>query len=408
MTKEIRELRSQKSELIVKAKAALAEGKTPEVKELNAQITALNDKLEVAERLHDEEQRNITSENRKIQTLPAAHAADPPATDATKDMRASNEYMRSFFMALGMGVNANTGRGIEDLKPLYDALSTTGGAPVGEDGGFLLPVDFDNLIWTLRRDFTALAELVTVENVQTYTGWRAIERLANTAGFASMTELVNMAEVTGEPKFDKITYTMTDYGGYMPVANSFLADASVNVMTYLARWMARKAVNTENALILAKWLAMSPTTFDKTKLLDTLKTALNVTLDPAISVRANIVMNQDAFNFLDTMKDAEGNYLLKPDVTNSTVYTLKGRPVKLVSNSILTTRSAGGHTYAPIILGDFTEQLDLFRRTPYEMASTTIGGVAWRQNATEVRGIVRLDIQAIDAAAATKLEIQLT
>jgi HK97 family phage major capsid protein len=201
---------------------------------------------------------------------------------------------------------------------------------------------------------------------------------------------------------------MTDYGGYMPVANSFLADAGVNVMTYLAKWMARKSVNTENALILAKWLAMSPTTFDKTKLLDSLKKALNVTLDPAISVRANIVMNQDAFNFLDTMKDSEGNYLLKPDVTNPTAYTLKGRPVKLVSNAILTTRSAGGHTYAPIIIGDFTEQLDLFRRTPYEMASTTIGGVAWRQNATEVRGIVRLDIQSIDDAAATKLEIQLT
>jgi HK97 family phage major capsid protein len=403
MTKEIRELRSQKSELVVKAKAALAEGKTAEVKELNAQITVLNDKLEVAERLYDEEQRNINPADNQPQTKMELKAPDP-----SKDMRTSNEYMRSFFLALGMGVNANTGKGIEGLKPLYDAISATGGTPAGEDGGFLLPVDFDNLIWTLRRDFTALADLVTVENVQSYTGWRAVERFSNTAGFASMTELVNMAEVTGEPKFDKITYTMTDYGGYMPVANSFLSDTSVNVMNYLAKWMARKAVNTENALILAKWLAMSPVTFDKTKLLDSLKIALNVTLDPAISARANIVLNQDAFNFLDTMKDAEGNYLLKPDVTNPTAYTLKGRPVKLVSNAILSTRNASGHTYAPIILGDFTEQLDLFRRTPYEMASTTIGGVAWRQNATEVRGIVRLDLQTIDAAAATKLEIQLT
>ena len=81
--------------------------------------------------------------------------------------------------------------------------------------------------------------------------------------------------------------------------------------------------------------------------------------------------------------------------------------MKLVSNAILANRTAAGKTYAPIILGDFKEQLDLFRRTPYEMASTTVGGVAWRQNATEVRGIVRLDLQTIDTAAATKLEIQL-
>lgn len=401
MTRQERELRAQKADLVAKAEAALAANQTKDLKDFNGQIKELNDKIEAVIQLQDESEKNAPKDK---------GAKDPAIAldDKTVALRASSEYMRSFFTALGMGVNAKTGRGIEGLKPLYDALSTTGGAPAGEDGGFLLPVDFDNMIWTMRRDFTALAELVTVENVQTYTGWRAIEQSANLAGFASMTELVNMTEVTGEPKFDKITYTIADYGGYLPVANSFLSDANIGVMTYLARWFAKKAVNTENALILAKWLAMSPTAFDKTKVLDSLKTALNVTLDPAISVRANIVMNQDAFNFLDGMKDAEGNYVLKPDVTNPTAFTLKGRPVKLVSNAILATRSGGGHTYAPIIVGDFKEQLDLFRRTPYEMASTTIGGVAWRQNATEVRGIVRLDIQTIDAAAATKLEIQLT
>ena len=47
----------------------------------------------------------------------------------------------------------------------------------------------------------------------------------------------------------------------------------------------------------------------------------------------------------------------------------------------------------------------LFRRDPLEVASTDIGGNAWRNDAPEVRGLIRLDAVVMDAAAAIKREI---
>lgn len=66
------------------------------------------------------------------------------------------------------GKSSATHQSVEDLAIMHSmpnmrVLVAAGGTPAGEDGGFLLPVDFDNLIWTLRRDYTARADLVTVE-----------------------------------------------------------------------------------------------------------------------------------------------------------------------------------------------------------------------------------------------------
>ncbi|MNO10239.1 hypothetical protein D3C81_2339740 [compost metagenome] len=47
----------------------------------------------------------------------------------------------------------------------------------------------------------------------------------------------------------------------------------------------------------------------------------------------------------------------------------------------------------------------LFQGKTLEVASTNIGGNAWVTDSTEVRGIMRLDAQKMDSAAAIKREI---
>ena len=132
-----------------------------------------------------------------------------------------------------------------------------------------------------------------------------------------------------------------------------------------------------------------------------LKTALNRTLDPAISATAHFVTNQDGFNALDQLVDGNKRPLLQPDPTGSTGKLLFGRGITVVSNGILKTATSK----APIYFGDFTQYATLFRRQPLEIASTDIGGNAWKTNSTEVRAITRLDAQVFDSEAAAAVSL---
>ena len=49
---------------------------------------------------------------------------------------------------------------------------------------------------------------------------------------------------------------------------------------------------------------------------DDIKKALNVTLGQAFKATSAIVTNDDGLQWLDTLKDNEGKYLLQPDPAN--------------------------------------------------------------------------------------------
>ncbi|MBC2855613.1 phage major capsid protein [Cetobacterium sp. 2A] len=46
------------------------------------------------------------------------------------------------------------------------------------------------------------------------------------------------------------------------------------------------------------------------------KDIMDVTLDPSISALAKVITNQDGFNYLNKLKDSQGNYLLEKDPKN--------------------------------------------------------------------------------------------
>ena len=180
---------------------------------------------------------------------------------------------------------------------------------------------------------------------------------------------------------------------------------------YISNFYARKYVLTRNELALAALDKLTAGAIKKTDdALALLKTALNVELDPEISVLSTILTNQSGFNYLDSLKDDNGRPLLMPDPTQSTGYLFKGRPVKVASNAVLPNRTvtdtgATKGDYYPIYVGNFEQYATLFTRQALELASTDVGGSAFRTNSIEVRGIARLDCQIFDAAAAVKKEI---
>ena len=339
---------------------------------------------------------------------------DKPEPKETKELRASEAYKDAFIAALRSGATPdsvkNGHHSAEKFGLLMNALSTTGGTPEGAEGGFLNPIEFDNMIHERMRQFIDLADprYFNVETVTAYSGWRAIETKTAELPFGTLTELDVLGDddETESPTFEKVDYTVVDKGGFLRVSNSFLQDTPTNVMAYLARWFGKKVVLTNNAMLLALVNALTPTAVtDYKKLLGSLKTALNKSLDPAISARAKIYTNQSGFDLLDQLDDGTGRPLLQPDPSSLTTKRALGREVVVLSDAHWANLS--GPARARIAIGDGTEFATFFRRMAFEMATTTVGGSAWRSNSTEVRGIMRADAKTMDDDAMVLLAVTL-
>lgn len=378
---------------------------------------ALQDSLEAAKREYDDANKLYLSLLAVAQdnTDPAQRfvpLGGDPEPKEVKDLRASHEYMQDWLAAFRNGVtpkSVSSGQhNAERYQRLVAALTETGGSPAGEDGGFLNPVDFDEKIHELMRKYVDLANSVNVENVTTLTGWRVIEQFAAALPLTkSSTEMEERTTEGEQPKFNKVDFSLEEYRDYLFVSNTLMQDTPINIINYLSKWFSKKVVLTNNLLVLTLVNAITPsaTVTDVTKLLSTIKTVLNKTLDPAFSASASIFTNQSGLDLLDQLEDGTGRPLMQPDPTNATAWRIKGRPVVYLSDAHwanLTTPIR-----ARIAIGDGVEYMTLFRRNAFEFASTNIGGKAWRSNSTEVRGIARYDAAELDTGAMKLLTVQI-
>lgn len=344
--------------------------------------------------------------------VPASNSRQEPK-DIT-EMRASKEYADKFWDAFRSGVTPKTIKdgqhSGEKYGILMDSISETGGSPVGEDGGFLNPVDFDNKIKELMRKYVDLSQYCSDEPVTSYSGWRVIEQFAAAQPLTAMVELAVLEDSDeGEsPKFNKIDYTLVDRGDFLRVSNSQMQDTPVSLMAYLAKWFSKKLILTRNALILAKINAISATDITAAKdLFKGMKTVLNKTLDPAFSASAGIFTNQSGLDTLDSLVDGTGRPLLQPNPTNATQLMFKSRPIVVLSDAHWANQTSPT-TRARVAIGDLEEFLMHFYRPMFEFASTNIGGSSWRSNSTEVRGIARMDVETADSGACALLTTALS
>lgn len=266
----------------------------------------------------------------------------------------------------------------------------------GEAGGFIVPTDEQTKINELKRALNPLSALVRVENVNTMSGTRVLEKASDMTPFASVAELAAIGEIDG-PKFTQVKYAIKKFAGILPISEELLADSDQNLLAYVNGWLAKKSVATENAQILAvlKTLTKAPLTN-----LDGIKDILNATLDPTISLMSSVLTNQDGFNFLDKQKDTDGRYLLQPNPLDSTQKLLFGKPVTVVSNKVLPTDTSVASTKkAPVIIGSFTDAVVLFDRQATTLTGTSVGGDAWKRDSYDVKAVTRIDVQKFDDKA---------
>lgn len=388
MTKREQELRQSVADLKDEAKALMDEGKNEEaqtkLKEAKAAKTNLDNFLALQK---DFEGLNVPSPQNS-----GAKLQPPSPKDEEKP-----EYKALFFKALkGQSLTSEES---EVIGEYYARLSKDN----GEDGGYIIPEDISTQINELVQTSDDLRQYVTVEPVSTNKGARTLERRADHTPLAPLSEYGNpnaMQEIAS-PKFDRLPYEIEDYAGFLPVANTVLADTDQALSSYLVKWIAKKSRATSNHLILQVLDG-----FNKVDLVDYkgIKTTLNVTLDPAFAEGAIIITNQDGFNYLDQLYDKNGRPLLQPDPQDATKKLLFGRRIVVLSNKTIATSSGK----APFIIGDLKEAIVYWDRQQMLLDMTKEGGNAWRTNTTEFRVIEREDVTKWDEEAVVYGQINIT
>lgn len=379
MTKKERELRQLMAEKQTHIQNLLADNRIDEAESATEELKAIRREFDIVQTMND--------------VVPAAAPfGGIPQQEEAKDVDTTHVFaqlLRNRHESL-----SDTELSFAKSMAVRNATNMNEGA--GEAGGFIVPTDEQTKINELKRALNPLSALVRVENVNTMSGTRVLEKASDMTPFASVAELAAIGEIDG-PKFTQVKYAIKKFAGILPISEELLADSDQNLLAYVNGWLAKKSVATENAQILAvlKTLTKAPLTN-----LDGIKELLNVTLDPTISLMSSVLTNQDGFNFLDKQKDTDGRYLLQPNPLDSTQKLLFGKPVTVVSNKVLPTdTSVASAKKAPVIIGSFTDAVVLFDRQATTLTGTSVGGDAWKRDSYDVKAVTRIDVQKFDDKA---------
>lgn len=379
MNKELRELldsiKNKKQEVKDLCKAGKIEDAAKakeELKDLQAQFDLLYD-LE-ADKLDDMEDKAAAGTAKKV-------------LDKTKNI--ANAFVNAIKAAAGKGALSDEDK--EILNSMNEGKD--------EDGGLTVPKDIRTAVKELRRSEDALETLVNVEPVRTLSGSRVIERYADQTPFDNVDEAAEFPEVS-TPQFEKIDYKVKKKGGILKVTQELLSDTAENIIAYLKKWIAKKAKATRNFMIVKKIREITADAEIPVEDLDDLKKIFNILLDPAIALTAGVVTNQDGYNWLDTLKDKDGKYILQPDPTKPTSMLLFGKyPVKKVSNKTMPSVTVEGGYKVPIVCGDLKEAITIFDRETLTIDISDKAGDLWKTDQTGIKVRERLDIQSVDEEA---------
>lgn len=299
-------------------------------------------------------------------------------------------------------VKAAVGRGelSEEDKEILNSMNEG----KDEDGGLTVPKDIRTAVRELRRSEDALETLVNVERVTTLSGSRVIERYADQTPFDNVDEAAEFPEVS-TPQFEKIDYKVKKKGGILKVTQELLSDTAENIIGYLKKWIAKKAKATRNFMIIAKVREITKDAEVPVESLDDLKKIFNILLDPAIALSSCVITNQDGYNWLDTLKDKDGKYIMQPEPTKPMSMLLFGKyPVKKIGNKTMPSKTVPGGYKVPIICGDLKEAITIFDRETLTIDISSTAGELWKTDQTGIKVRERLDIQSVDEEAVIMAE----
>lgn len=375
MNKKMRELLAK-----IESKQALAKGYTEgenkdlaKAKEILDEIDKLQEEYEVEKRLFENEKESAKLNEEDVAKI-EKNIADK------KEEKEEEDSVQKFAKQI-----RNIAKGLNEGTPA--------------DGGYTVPEDISTMVEERREAKASLIDLVSVETVTTNKGSRTFKKRSQQKGFTKVGEGGKITS-TSTPQFERMDYVISKYAGYLPITNELLEDTDTNIVNIIVEWLGDESRVTRNKIILDLIKTQDEVELDG---LDDIKKVLNVTLGSAFKSTSVIVTNDDGLQYLDTLKDNDGKYLLQPNPANPMEMRLAAGaitvPVKVIPNADLATTS----NKIPFIIGDLKEGIRFFDRKQLTINTSNVAAIgklnAFEEDLTLFRGIEREDCKIRDEEA---------
>lgn len=378
--------------------------KIDEAKKAKKELIEMQDKFNLLYDLDEEDQDHIENQ---VKNGTAKQVGGEVKPDKKNLVKSFVNIVRAGF--LGTEPDA------KDVEVYKDAISSdvTPGSNSELGIGITIPEDIRTDIIELRRSADNLEQYVNTEGVTTKSGTRNIEVDAESVPFDNVDEAKDFPEMD-EPKFKQIKYAIKKKGGILKITAELLEDTAANIMAYINKWIAKKTKATRNAMIIKVMDAMTKGKEVAVENLDSLKDIFNEELDPAIAEAAIIITNQSGYNYLDKLKDKDGNYILQKDPTLQTKGKLLFGEYPIIKLSKKTLKSekimnsddntVDGYKH-PVYCGDLKSAITLFDRNVLSIDMNDKGAGLWDKDMTGIKVRDRFDVQPVDEAAIIKGQI---
>ena len=325
--------------------------------ELEAELAKIEDEQTTDEETDEDEEKTKVGEKRKM-----GKKVEVRNTQDTKDFA---NYIRT--------------QGLETRS-----LNTTSGA-------VLVPVEVSTNVLELKDGQVDLTAYVTSETVGTGSGKFPVAKRA-TAILATKEELADIADIA-DPLFIDVEYSAKTRIGQIAFSNELIEDSAIDVVAYAEKQMQRMVRNTNNKGILD---VLNTFAVKNAIGADGLKSIVNIELDPELDTK--FVVDQNAYQYIDTLKDSQGRYLLQDSIAFDSGKSLFGKEVIVISNAVAPKAPTGGIGF--VWVGDLAEAAAYFKRSDIT--------AVWEKFDAFSKGLavgVRSDYKVVDEKAGVKVKL---
>lgn len=362
-------------ELLAKkdGKRAVINEKTQEMRDLLSNENATEEDLAKAKALRsdiDKAEDEVRTLEDDIKLYRAAEKGDPaPGGDHEGNKRGSeteDEEKRAF--------NAYLHRETRDVTA---GITSPNVAPTIPESILYNP---ENEV----KSVTDLAKLVTQFAATTASGKYPVLKRA-TARMNTVEELAKNPDLS-KPEFEEVDWKVSTYRGAIPLSQESIDDSAIDLTSLVANNAQEQKVNTTNYAIANVLKSFTAKTVAGGSV-DDIKHILNVDLDPAYN--KVIIASQSFYQYLDTLKDKNGQYLLHEAITDGSPRMLLGVPVTVVEDELF---GAAGEAHA--FIGDLARGVLFANRKDIQ--------VRWVDDniyGQYLQAVVRFDVKAADKKA---------
>lgn len=262
-------------------------------------------------------------------------------------------------------------------------ITTVEGAP-------LVPSEIVTPIFRTNENSVDLASYVNKKSVSTKSGSYPIAKNNNNAILATKEELAEIGNV--DSGITAIDFNVTTKAGKIYLSSELVGDSNFDVESEVKAQLERLVVNTNNKNIMDLLNKLEAKTATN---LDEIKHIYNVDLDP--SLEKMIIVNQTSFDYLDTLKDSDGRYLLQYSVADPTQSTLFGSKIVVVPDTVL--KPVEGEV--DMFLGSLFDYVALFQRD-----QVTCHWENFDSYSEGLSIVLRNDYQVVDDSAMVKVTLK--